>query len=124
MSQKRAVAFLIVLPLLISCGKEGAKSASAASAVLPPATEEELTEETLARMQDASADGERLERRASTLARNIGQPLLGELQALLRDGRKITAIKRYREVSGEGLRVAKSVIDLLTGESESAEQPR
>ncbi len=81
-------------------------------------------EEMLARMRKFKAEADQIERLAPDLARKIEAPLLGELKALLRDGRKIAAIKRYREVSGEGLRVAKSVIDLLAAESESAGQPR
>ena len=81
----------ILSGLLVSCGEKPAKSAEA-STVSRPVTE------------------------ASGLARRIEAPLLGELKALLRDGRKISAIKRYREVSRKGLMVAKSVIDVLEAE--------
>ncbi|MFZ7119883.1 MAG: ribosomal protein L7/L12 [Eubacteriaceae bacterium] len=36
-----------------------------------------------------------------------------ELQNLLTDGKKIKAIKRYREVTGHGLKESKEYIDLL-----------
>ena len=67
------------------------------------------TDETLTQIQTRAQD-EQSEQPSRTLARNVTEPLLGELRALLRSGRKIAAIERYREVSGEGLRVAKSVI--------------
>ena len=93
------IAFL--LPgLLASCDAGGEKTANAATipALLMP---------------DVTADVSKLDSRAARLARSIEEPLRGELLALLRDGRKIPAIKRYREASGEGLRTAKSVIDIL-----------
>ena len=37
----------------------------------------------------------------------------GELQALLRDGQKITAIARFREVTGLGLRESKEAVEAL-----------
>ena len=77
------------------------------------------TEATVARMQRSKADVDQIEQIASGLARRIDAPLRGELKALLRDGRKISAIKRYREVSREGLRVAKAVIDVLEAEARS-----
>ncbi len=73
----------------------------------------------LAQMQRSKADADRVERLGPDLARQIEAPLLGELKALLRDGKKIAAIKRYREVSREGLLVAKSVIDVLEAEVRS-----
>ena len=74
-------------------------------------------EEMLARMRKLKAEADQIERLAPDLARKIEAPLLGELKALLRDGRKIFAIKRYREVSREGLKVAKSVIEVLEAEA-------
>lgn len=78
--------------------------------------------ETLERMQRSRADRERMDQRASDLVRHIEEPLRGELEALLREGRKIAAIKRYREVSGEGLRVAKSVVGGLEAQIRSSSQ--
>ncbi len=77
------------------------------------------TSETLARMKRSKAAADEIEKLAPDLARKIEAPLLGELRALLREGRKISAIKRYREVSREGLRVAKSVIEMLEAEARS-----
>ena len=49
--------------------------------------------------------------------------LLAELQALLDDGRKIEAIKRYREATGAGLAAAKEGVEALEkGESPSVEK--
>lgn len=77
------------------------------------------SEETLAKMRRSRVDADRTEQLAPDLARDIEEPVLSELKALLRDGKKISAIKRYREVSGEGLRVSKAVIDALDAEGRS-----
>lgn len=42
-----------------------------------------------------------------------GQPLDDEIKALILEGKKIKAIKRYREVTGVGLKEAKDYIDKL-----------
>lgn len=39
-----------------------------------------------------------------------------DVEALIRDGRKIEAIKRYRELHGVGLREAKDAVDALERE--------
>ena len=51
--------------------------------------------------------------RAETLLSSMRDPLRSELTALLNQGKKVSAITRYREVSGEELSVAKRVIELL-----------
>jgi hypothetical protein len=62
----------------------------------------------------ASAAKERAEvARAEALLSSLRDPLRSELAALLRQGKKVTAIIRYRDVSGEDLSVAKRVIELL-----------
>lgn len=59
----------------------------------------------------------RLERRVDAIAVHVGLPPepvpagMDEVLALLADGRKIPAIKRYREVTGAGLREAKDAVD-------------
>ena len=59
----------------------------------------------------------RLERRVGAIAAHVGLPPepvpagMDEVLALLADGRKIPAIKRYREVTGAGLREAKDAVD-------------
>jgi ribosomal protein L7/L12 len=59
----------------------------------------------------------RLERRVDAIAAHVGLPPepvpagMDEVLALLADGRKIPAIKRYREVTGAGLREAKDAVD-------------
>ncbi|QDV35665.1 ribosomal protein L7/L12 [Tautonia plasticadhaerens] len=45
----------------------------------------------------------------------IEGPLEGELLDLLRNGRKIEAIKRYREATGVGLKEAKDAVEALAG---------
>ena len=50
--------------------------------------------------------------------------LSAELQALLSEGRKIEAIKRYREATRVGLAEAKAAVESLErGESSSTKQP-
>ena len=51
--------------------------------------------------------------RAETLLSSMRDPLRSELTTLLKQGKKVSAITRYREVSGEDLSVAKRVIELL-----------
>ncbi|MEW5978702.1 MAG: hypothetical protein AB1898_23130 [Acidobacteriota bacterium] len=51
--------------------------------------------------------------RAETLFSTLNDPLLGKLKALLKEGRKVSAITRYRDVSGEDLSMAKRVVELL-----------
>lgn len=51
--------------------------------------------------------------RAETLFSSLKDPLLSELKALLREDKKVTAITRYRDASGEDLSTAKRVIELL-----------
>ena len=48
-------------------------------------------------------------------------PGQGELIALLREGRKIMAVKRYRELTGSGLAEAKAAIDALEQRLEAGE---
>jgi len=48
---------------------------------------------------------------ASLFAAHSMNPLLDEIRALLRQNRKIEAIKVYREHMGVGLKEAKDVID-------------
>ena len=63
----------------------------------------------------------RLEQRVDALLRHFGlaelphepQQALGEVLALKREGRLIDAIKRYRELTGVGLKEAKDYVDRL-----------
>ncbi len=50
---------------------------------------------------------------ASLPVNNPGNSLLAEVVALLRQNRKIEAIKVYREQTGVGLKEAKDVIDTM-----------
>ncbi len=62
----------------------------------------------------AAAINERAEvARAEALLTSLRDPLLSELTALLKQDKKVSAILRFREVSGEDLSVAKRVIELL-----------
>ncbi|MHB8597578.1 MAG: ribosomal protein L7/L12 [Ktedonobacteraceae bacterium] len=50
---------------------------------------------------------------ASLPVNNPGDSLMAEVAALLRQNRKIEAIKMYREQTGVGLKEAKDVIDRM-----------
>ncbi len=55
---------------------------------------------------------------------NESESILAELLALLAEGRKIEAIKRYREATGAGLAVAKETVESLErGESLPTREP-
>lgn len=51
--------------------------------------------------------------RAEALFSSLKDPLLSELKVLLRQGKKVTAIIKYRDASGEDLSTAKRVVELL-----------
>ncbi len=51
---------------------------------------------------------------ASLPVNNPGNSLMAEIAALLRQNRKIEAIKVYREQTGVGLKEAKDVIDRMS----------
>jgi hypothetical protein len=53
------------------------------------------------------------ERNIESLVARLGDPLRAEITALARQGRRIDAIKRYRDATGEDLTTAKDVVDLL-----------
>ena len=59
----------------------------------------------------------RVERKLDLILEHLGlreeDPRLDEVAALVRDGRKIQAIKVYREATGAGLKEAKDAVDRL-----------
>ncbi len=52
---------------------------------------------------------------AEALAAGLKEPLVSELKALLAAGRRLDAVRRYREASGTDLTTAVSVVDVLRG---------
>ncbi len=64
---------------------------------------------------------ERVEQKLDLLLQNAGiaspgedeDAAIAEVRALLRAGRKIEAIKRYREVTGVGLKDAKDAVEAM-----------
>jgi hypothetical protein len=52
-------------------------------------------------------------KQAAQLAAELKDPVLGEVQALLKQKRTIEAIKRYREATGADLTTAKMVVELI-----------
>ncbi|WP_198961700.1 hypothetical protein [Pseudonocardia sp. MH-G8] len=60
-----------------------------------------------------------VERKLDALLEHLGvevsEPHLEQVEALLRRGRQIEAIKSYREATGAGLREAKEAVDRISG---------
>lgn len=68
---------------------------------------------------DVSARLARIEQKLDLLIAGLGlagggqDPRLAEVRALAAGGRKIEAIKLYREITGQGLREAKEAVDAM-----------
>lgn len=62
-----------------------------------------------AKKAQAAAD----EAKARELARSMRDPLRAEIVGLLREGKKVSAIKKYREATGVDLAMAKRVVEAL-----------
>jgi ribosomal protein L7/L12 len=62
-----------------------------------------------------------IERKLDAVLDHLGievpEPHLQQVEALLRRGRSIEAIKAYREATGAGLREAKEAVDRLSAQS-------
>lgn len=69
--------------------------------------------ETIASVRTAEMSRAEHDARVKVLIGKLADPLRGEIIALARKGQRIDAIKKYREASGEGLSIAKSVVDTL-----------
>lgn len=72
--------------------------------------------ETLQKFRVAKMQKDAEVARAETLFSSLKDPLLSDLKALLKQGKKVTAIGKYRDASGEELSTAKRVIELLEKE--------
>ncbi|UNZ21818.1 ribosomal protein L7/L12 [Streptomyces sp. 891-h] len=59
----------------------------------------------------------RVERKLDLVLEHLGlqehDPRLGDVVELLRSGKKLHAIKRYRELTGDGLKEAKEAVERL-----------
>ena len=71
------------------------------------------TEEGLAAFRQVRQAEAAEQARARELAAGVPGPLAAELRALLQSGRRIEAIRRYRQATGEGLAVSRRVVELL-----------
>ena len=64
---------------------------------------------------------DRTERKLDAIMTHLGiteaEPDLPEVHAFLRDGKKIQAIKAYRERTGAGLKEAKDAVERLAGQA-------
>ncbi|MCD9876847.1 ribosomal protein L7/L12 [Streptomyces guryensis] len=69
------------------------------------------------RMSRADRRAARIERKLDLILGHLGlteqEPWSDEVNTLVRDGKKIQAIKVYREATGAGLREAKEAVDKL-----------
>ena len=72
--------------------------------------------ETLAAAKAASLARAQHREKVEQLLKSISPKVKEEVVALLKEGRKIEAIKAYRAASGEGLAVSKSVVDAIQEE--------
>ncbi len=73
------------------------------------------TPEAVAMFRDARAQAEEQEARARELAAQAPPALRMEIEALMTEGRRVAAIKRYAEAAGVGLALARTVVELIVG---------
>jgi hypothetical protein len=71
------------------------------------------TAETLRRGRAARAEQARRQAEARGLVDALPAPLRAELAGLLREGRTVEAVRRYREATGADLATARTVVELL-----------
>jgi hypothetical protein len=69
--------------------------------------------ETTPAMQAAKEQRAKQAQRVESLAAQLADPLRAEVVALAKSGRRIDAINKYRDATGEDLTTAKDVVDLL-----------
>jgi polyhydroxyalkanoate synthesis regulator phasin len=70
------------------------------------------------------AAGQLQQEHAHTLASQLKDPLRAELKAMLADGRKVDAIRRYETAAGADPTTAKQVIDALESQVNKISSPR
>ena len=75
------------------------------------------TAEALAKRREMKNEAKRRQARAAELKAELKDPLLAELEDFLEQGQKIQAMKHYRDTTGEGLAMAKAVVELIQAES-------
>jgi hypothetical protein len=68
----------------------------------------------IAGIQAIEAKRAEQERKVESLVAGLADPLRAEIVALARQGRRIDAIKKYRDATGQDLTTAKQVVDLLS----------
>ena len=71
------------------------------------------TPEAVTMFRDARARAEEQEARARELAAQAPPALRVEIEALMAEGRRVAAIKRYAEAAGVGPAVARAVVELI-----------
>jgi len=69
--------------------------------------------ETLAGAKRSSAERDRQNRRIQELAARVTEPLRSELMSLIKAGRRIDAIRKYADTTGEELVIAKGVVEVM-----------
>jgi len=73
------------------------------------------TPEAVAMFREARVRAEQQAARARELAAQAPADLRTEIEALMTEGKRIAAIKRYAEAAGVGLALARDVVELIAG---------
>ena len=74
------------------------------------------TAEAMAKRREMKNENRLRQARAAKLKAELKDPLLAELKDFLKQGQTIQAVKHYRAASGEGLALAKDVVELIQAE--------
>jgi hypothetical protein len=69
--------------------------------------------EDMKRLQATEQESAAYDQRVKRIIANLAEPLRGDLETLLRNGQRGTAIRKYQEASGEDIAIATSVIEKL-----------
>jgi hypothetical protein len=80
--------------------------------VLPCPSAEDMN-----RMQAMEEESKAYDQRVRQIIANLAERLRGDLEALVRNGQRDTAVRKYQEVSGEDIAIAVSVIERLVSKN-------
>ena len=69
------------------------------------------------RMQAMEEESRAYDQRVTQIIANLAEPLRGELESLLGNGKRDAAVRRYQEASGEDIATAVSVIEKLVSKN-------
>jgi hypothetical protein len=80
--------------------------------VLPCPSAEDMN-----RMQAMEEESKAYDQRVRQIIANLAERLRGDLEALVRNGQRDTAVRKYQEVSGEDIAIAVFVIERLVSKN-------